>query len=104
MYPHAILSWGMDSRDGLPLGALPSGILKIEKYCPGLKVPVSRNSTYLFIDIYWYDIILNSDSFVLISGEVVKKLLNGFMRIHRVLLLLDGLNGQNALLNVKKPR
>ena len=31
----------MGSRDGLPRGALPSGILKIEKYCPGLKVPVS---------------------------------------------------------------
>ena len=28
----------MDSRDGLPRGVLPSGILKIEKYCPGLKV------------------------------------------------------------------
>ena len=28
----------MDSRDGLPRGVLPSGILKMEKYCPGLKV------------------------------------------------------------------
>ena len=26
------------SRDGLPRGVLPSGILKIEKYCPGLKL------------------------------------------------------------------
>ena len=41
------------SRDGLPRGVLPSGILKIEKYCPGLKVrspriwafPVIENAT-----------------------------------------------------------
>ena len=31
----------MDSPDGLPRGALPSGILKIRKKCPGLKVPCS---------------------------------------------------------------
>ena len=35
IYLHTILGEGMDSRDGLPRGALPSGILKIEKYCPG---------------------------------------------------------------------
>ena len=38
IYLHTILGEGMDSRDGLPRGALPSGILKIEKYCPGLDV------------------------------------------------------------------
>ena len=38
IYLHTILGEGMDSRDGLPRGALPSGILKIEKYCPGHKV------------------------------------------------------------------
>ena len=49
-------------------------------------------------------LILSLDSSVLINGEVVKKLLNGFMKMHQVLLLLDGLNGPNALLNVKKLR
>ena len=44
IYLHTILGEGMDSRDGLPRGALPSGILKIEKYCPGHKVPVSKNT------------------------------------------------------------
>ena len=38
IYLHTILGEEMDSRDGLPRGALPSGILKMEKYCPGLKV------------------------------------------------------------------
>ena len=38
IYLHTILSEGIVSRDGLPRGVLPSGILKIEKYCPGLKV------------------------------------------------------------------
>ena len=42
IYLHTILGEGMDSRDGLPRGALPSGILKMEKYCPGHKVPVSN--------------------------------------------------------------
>ena len=42
IYLHTILHQGMDSRDGLPRGVLPSGILKIEKYCPGHKVPVSK--------------------------------------------------------------
>ena len=41
IYLHTILGDGIVSRDGLPRGALPSGILKIEKYCPGHKVPVS---------------------------------------------------------------
>ena len=38
IYLHIILGEGIVSRDGLPRGVLPSGILKIEKYCPGLKV------------------------------------------------------------------
>ena len=38
IYLHTILGEGMVSRDGLPRGVLPSGILKIEKYCPGLKI------------------------------------------------------------------
>ena len=41
IYLHSILDDGIVSRDGLPLGVLPSGNLKIEKYCPGHKVPVS---------------------------------------------------------------
>ena len=50
------------------------------------------------------DLILNSDSFVLINGEVVKILPNGFMRMQVVQLSLAGLSGQNALLNAKKLR
>ena len=38
IYQHTILGERIVSRDGLPRGVLPSGILKIEKYCPGLKV------------------------------------------------------------------
>ena len=38
IYLHTILGEGIVSRDGLPRGVLPSGILKIEKYCPGVKV------------------------------------------------------------------
>ena len=32
----------MDSRDGLPRGALPSGILKMRKKCQGLKIACSK--------------------------------------------------------------
>ena len=46
IYLHTILHQGMDSRDGLPRGALPSGILKIEKYCPGHKVRSPTNIVY----------------------------------------------------------
>ena len=45
IYLHTILGEGIVSRDGLPRGVLPSGILKIEKYCPGHKVPVSYRSS-----------------------------------------------------------
>ena len=38
IYPPTILRLGIVSCDGLPRGTLPSGILKLEKYCPGLKV------------------------------------------------------------------
>ena len=38
IYLPTILRLGIVSRDGLPRGTLPSGILKLEKYCPGLKV------------------------------------------------------------------
>ena len=46
IYPHTILRLGIVSRDGLPRGTLPSGILKLEKYCPGLKVrhPTAKTS------------------------------------------------------------
>ena len=47
IYLQTILVERIVSRDGLPRGVLPSGILKIEKYCPGLKVPVSFNASYL---------------------------------------------------------
>ena len=43
----------MDSRDGLPRGALPSGILKIRKKCPGLKVPCSAWIAILYVYIIW---------------------------------------------------
>ena len=45
IYLHTILGAGIISRDGLPRGVLPSGILKMEKYCPGLKVrsPLNTN-------------------------------------------------------------
>ena len=48
IYLHTILHQGMDSRDGLPRGALPSGILKMEKYCPGHKVrsPILNKHKY----------------------------------------------------------
>ena len=44
IYLHTILGERIVSRDGLPRGVLPSGILKIEKYCPGLKVRFPRDS------------------------------------------------------------
>ena len=37
IYLHTILGEGIVSSDGLPRGVLPSSILKMEKYCPGLK-------------------------------------------------------------------
>ena len=43
IYQHTILGEGIVSRDGLPRGVLPSGILKMRKKCPGLKVPCSKN-------------------------------------------------------------
>ena len=46
IYQHTLLGEGIISRDGLPRGVLPSGIFKIEKYCPGLKVPVSNFNTF----------------------------------------------------------
>ena len=48
IYLHSILGDGIVSRDGLPRGVLPSAILKIEKYCPALKVrsPCSRYGKY----------------------------------------------------------
>ena len=41
IYLHTILGERIVSRDGLPRGVLPSGILKMRKKCPGLKVPCS---------------------------------------------------------------
>ena len=52
IYLHTILGEGIVSRDGLPRGVLPSGILKIEKYCPGLKVPIS--SRYVLVLIHMF--------------------------------------------------
>ena len=59
IYLHTILGEGIVSRDDLPRGVLPSGILKIEKYCPGHKVPVSsigkyRTQLYLIFTTYLY--------------------------------------------------
>ena len=50
IYLHTILDDGIVSRDGLPRGALPSGILKIEKYCPGLddRLPETNGIPVLF--------------------------------------------------------
>ena len=46
IYLHTILGEGIVSRDDLPRGVLPSGILKMEKYCPGHKVrsPTNRKT------------------------------------------------------------
>ena len=53
IYLHTILGEGMDSRDGLPRGALPSGILKMRKNVQALKFPAlfygTRNSVTEFI-------------------------------------------------------
>ena len=46
IYLHTILDERIVSRDGLPRGVLPSGILKMRKKCPGLKVRFSKD----FID------------------------------------------------------
>ena len=46
IYQHTILGERIVSRVGLPRGVLPSGNLKIEKYCPGLKVPVSLEEVF----------------------------------------------------------
>ena len=55
IYLHTILGEGMDSRDGLPRGALPSGILKIEKYCPGHKVrSPSSEIEFVLSALYFY--------------------------------------------------
>ena len=54
IYQYTILGERIVSRDGLPRGALPSGILKIEKYCPGLKVRFPtieiNNATFRTVD------------------------------------------------------
>ena len=42
IYLHTILGEGIVSHDGLPRGVPPSGILTIEKYCPGFKVRFPR--------------------------------------------------------------
>ena len=41
IYQHTILGERIVSRDELPRGVLPSGILKMRKKCPGLEVPCS---------------------------------------------------------------
>ena len=43
IYLHTILGEGMDPRDGLPRGALPSGILKTRKNVQALKFPARDN-------------------------------------------------------------
>ena len=47
IYLHTILGEGIVSRDGLPRGVLPSGILKIEKYVQALKF-LSRFAAHHF--------------------------------------------------------
>ena len=52
IYQHTILGERIVSRDGLPRGVLPSGILKMRKKCPGLKVrfpPVRHTDLLLWI-------------------------------------------------------
>ena len=49
---HTILGERIVSRDGLPRGVLPSGILKIEKYCPGLKVRSPKICSRVIIEIW----------------------------------------------------
>ena len=53
MYLHTILGKGMDSHDGLQRGVLTSGILKMEKYFPGLKVRFPVNYLPIYIQFIW---------------------------------------------------
>ena len=59
IYLHTILGVGIVSRDGLPRGVLLSGILKIEKYCPGLEVRSPSTGTDIYKTLWvtdFYDI------------------------------------------------
>ena len=69
IYLHTILGEGIVSRDGLPRGVLPSGILKIEKYCPGLKVrslkfgphPISASSHRTSMILTYFETIFHTE-------------------------------------------
>ena len=50
IYPHTLLGEGIVYYDGLRRGVLPSGILKMEKYCPGLKVQFQSN---IMVGVIW---------------------------------------------------
>ena len=60
IYQHTILGEGIVSRDGLPHGVLPSGILKMRKKCLGLKVwfPFSTTKWGHSCNIYKYIFLL----------------------------------------------
>ena len=47
IYQHTILGEGIVSRDGLPRGVLPSGILKTRKNVQALKFPARLK--YMFV-------------------------------------------------------
>ena len=48
IYLHTILGEEIVSRDGLPWGVMLSDILKIEKYCPALKVRFSSKAMNIY--------------------------------------------------------
>ena len=52
IYQHTILGERIVSRDGLPRGVLPSGILKMRKKCPGLKVRFPSYFTHFKLCIF----------------------------------------------------
>ena len=58
IYLHTILGEGMDSRDDLPRGALPSGILKMRKKCPGLKVRFPDFENRAFFELHIIETLL----------------------------------------------
>ena len=77
IYLHTILGDGIVSRDGLPRGVLPSGILKMEKYCPGLKVrfpqyPSYDRDEYVDRDSFWIHLINEDDLIKLRAFSIVQ--------------------------------
>ena len=65
IYQLTILGERIVSRVGLPRRVLPSGILKIEKYCPGLKV----RSPLLIM--WWEEVLEKKNGYYKVLGAKV---------------------------------